>query len=401
MVFAGVDLGFAIADLVAAIADFRLCTGLGICVTAPSVSQIVIKVLGIAKNVLQLAQQTVNLAQYITTKNGNLGITFSSNSGDYAEWLPKAASSIILSPGQIIGVRKGLISLNTNGAERVLVISTSPIILGNNPEAGKESQFEKVAFLGQVPVRVLGKVQSGDYILAGGKNDGLGIAKNAEALSIDDIQNIVGIAWSGSDIEGEKAIKVAVGLTANDLQNIVRKLEKKVNMQVADVNELKKQINANNELLAKLIPGFKAPALSIDAVTPAELVKIAGNTPVQVNTNSQITSSTGISFKKGNTNTAKVNEVTNEIIKYVASKIDKPELERYPEMNDELIGKIIEWGSVLAKENSKEFAPNANTDVLLQKINNDPEFKSFLYSKIRETYQQRVTEQKQMIQQRK
>ncbi len=46
--------------------------------------------------------------------------------------------------------------------------------------------------MGQVPTWVKGEVLIGDFILASGNNDGIGIAKSPEALTIEDIPNIVG-----------------------------------------------------------------------------------------------------------------------------------------------------------------------------------------------------------------
>ena len=49
--------------------------------------------------------------------------------------------------------------------------------------------------MGQVPVRVIGKVAIGDYVLASGNNDGLAIAKAADQIQWEDYKKIVGIAW--------------------------------------------------------------------------------------------------------------------------------------------------------------------------------------------------------------
>jgi hypothetical protein len=62
------------------------------------------------------------------------------------------------------------------GAERMMVVSSHPIVLGNMPEPGKERLYEKVAFLGQVNVKVIGVVEAGDYIVATGRHDGCAMA---------------------------------------------------------------------------------------------------------------------------------------------------------------------------------------------------------------------------------
>ncbi|MDZ7765197.1 MAG: hypothetical protein U5K00_12340 [Melioribacteraceae bacterium] len=81
-----------------------------------------------------------------------------------------------ISSGDIVGINGGKISKNTSRAEYISVVSTSPIILGNMPIKEIETHFEKVAFMGQVPVKVIGIVKTGDYILPSGLNDGVGIA---------------------------------------------------------------------------------------------------------------------------------------------------------------------------------------------------------------------------------
>ncbi|MCB0785516.1 MAG: hypothetical protein KDC02_15090, partial [Flavobacteriales bacterium] len=63
------------------------------------------------------------------------------------------------SPGDVVGVHGGRISRRTEGAQHVLAISSRPIVLGNMPEEGLEHLYERVGFLGQVPVKVAGPVQ--------------------------------------------------------------------------------------------------------------------------------------------------------------------------------------------------------------------------------------------------
>jgi hypothetical protein len=151
------------------------------------------------------------------------GITYGSKGADYAEWLPRIDDDDLLLLGQIVGVYAGKISLNTEGADQVLVISSKPIVLGNMPDKGKEDLYEKVAFMGQVPVWVRGNVEVGDYILASGDNDGIGMAVSPDHMKIEDIQRIVGKAWSGSNNSKLGLINVAIGLNRNDITNIVLK----------------------------------------------------------------------------------------------------------------------------------------------------------------------------------
>ena len=84
-------------------------------------------------------------------------------------------------------------SRETSNADHVLVVSMSPIILGNVPQDQPESHFEKIAFLGQVPIRINGPVKKGDYILPSGENDGTGFAVSPEEISLSQVPRIVAL----------------------------------------------------------------------------------------------------------------------------------------------------------------------------------------------------------------
>jgi hypothetical protein len=64
---------------------------------------------------------------------GSSGIQLISGSADFAEYLLKQNVHAALEPGDVVGLRAGRVSKNTVGAERVLVVSTSPIVLGARP----------------------------------------------------------------------------------------------------------------------------------------------------------------------------------------------------------------------------------------------------------------------------
>ena len=129
-----------------------------------------------------------------------VGVAFASGSGDYAEYLPKLNPLQEMEAGQIVGIQQGKISFNTADADNLFVISTQPIVLGNEPEENKD-HYEKAAFLGQVPVWVQGPVQAGDFILPSGNFDGFGIAIHQEKASAADLANLVGIAWESQEEE--------------------------------------------------------------------------------------------------------------------------------------------------------------------------------------------------------
>ncbi len=179
-----------------------------------------------------------------------IGVTYATGAGDYAEWLERAQGVRDLGYGEIVGVAGGIISLNTEVAEVVKVVSRRPILLGNTPQPGQEAAFEQVAFIGQVPVRVAGAVEAGDYILPSGNNDGFGIAVHPKDMKSGDYARIVGVAWESAD--GDMPfhyINTAVGINSNDLTQKVDVLNRRVENILAYL-EGKSPLLEDNELEA-------------------------------------------------------------------------------------------------------------------------------------------------------
>jgi hypothetical protein len=202
IVAAGVNIGFSALP--------NACAGVGAVACPPEPSVVAI---AIAEEILAIA----NLAAYNVFILENLGVTYQSGSADYAEWLERKDASERIYSGDIVGVIGGKISKNTSYAEQYLVISTKPAILGNMPMDGTEDRYEKVAFMGQIPVKVRGQVLIGDYILPSGLNDGTGIAVSPNQISAEQYSKIVGIACSAA-AGGDKFsfINLPMGLNAND-----------------------------------------------------------------------------------------------------------------------------------------------------------------------------------------
>jgi hypothetical protein len=89
--------------------------------------------------------------------------------------------------------------------------------------------MEKVAFMGQIPVKVRGVVLTGDYILPSELHDGTGIAVSPNKITAEQYRKIVGVAWSNSFIEkGVSFVNMAIGLNSNDVSTLVAKQEKKI-----------------------------------------------------------------------------------------------------------------------------------------------------------------------------
>ncbi len=154
----------------------------------------------------------------------NIGVSFATGNGDYAEYVLRSPGSSQLFPGQVVGIKDGMVTLNTQNADYYRVVSTAPAVLGNMPQPQDKADFEAVAFMGQVPVNVAGAVEVGDFILPSGNNDGTGIAVHPEDMKIGDYQKIIGVAWTAADFAPLNLINVAIGINSNDLGQELNRL---------------------------------------------------------------------------------------------------------------------------------------------------------------------------------
>jgi|GEM_PF-6981974 len=147
------------------------------------------------------------------------GVEFAGPGNDYAEWLQQASESEAIGPGDVVAVRAGRIALDTTGADQVMVVSTAPIVTGNRPfedEKGGIVGWQKVAFIGQAPVRVLGPVTAGDLLIPSGLHDGTAIAIHPASIAPDQLTQVLGVAWETSDDAREKPVTAAVGIDQAD-----------------------------------------------------------------------------------------------------------------------------------------------------------------------------------------
>ena len=242
MVSAGADIGGESSAV-------STCAGNGVCVSVPVPSLIALSIANMVLAVVNFGEAVAGtVATGIEVSNvhaawnkfsnavnsslqNDMGVTYQSGAGDYAEWLPKDKPSDKFECGQGVGVRQGRISLNTENADHVFVISTLPVVLGNVPESIVD--YEKVAFLGQVPVNVIGQVNYGDFIVASDNSDGIAIAKREYDLTSSDFPNVIGVAWEESKSPKLKKINTAIGMNyglakaAEAIEDQVERAERK------------------------------------------------------------------------------------------------------------------------------------------------------------------------------
>ncbi|MBR9914565.1 MAG: hypothetical protein GYB32_07015 [Algicola sp.] len=189
---------------------------------------------------VQSFTQGIQLSAYILYNEINKGVAFESGGADYAEWLKKYDRDETFTFGDVVGVRGGEISKSFDTAEQFMVVSQNPMVIGAMPPEVNEGDYKEIAFLGQIPVKVIGKVNKGDYILPSGNLDGLAMAVSPDAMKALDYKRIVGVAWEASKGDAMFSyINTAVGINSNDMSNVINQMQQVMNQMqnaLADVN---------------------------------------------------------------------------------------------------------------------------------------------------------------------
>ncbi len=198
-----------------------------------------------AGNIFEAANSTD--IEFRVESSGNVFCdgSFTGGGADYAEWLERADYEEVLEAGDVVGVRGGRITKDLTGAEQILVISSNPALVGNAAGAEESARdgFEVTAFLGQVPVKVLGAVASGDFLVPSGRDDGTAVAVAPTALDFDDLGRVFAVAWEGSDAEGMHLVNAAVGLDqAAAVEALVGRLHAELERRDAAVADLGAQV---------------------------------------------------------------------------------------------------------------------------------------------------------------
>lgn len=190
------------------------------------------------------------------------GVTFESGAGDYAEWLERADHNEKINVGDVVGVIGGKITKNTEDVSQLMVASWNPCVLGNTPEEGMEQFSNKVAFMGQVPVKVNCCVKKGDYMVPDGHNLGYAKAISPENITEDQFDNVLGVAWEDAPNYGAKFVKIAVGLKPDEMVKVIQDQAQKLSQLSAKVAEL--------DALQKMVDNIKD---SLNPTHPAKYSK--------------------------------------------------------------------------------------------------------------------------------
>jgi hypothetical protein len=180
------------------------------------------------------------------------GVTYGSKGADYAEWLERSDPKEDIKWGQIVGVRSGKISKTIKGAEQVMVVSRAPVVLGNQPPAEVVDNYERVAFMGQVPVVVRGRVHAGDYIIDSGQNDGTGVAVATADLTSEHLDRVVGRAWEDSKNDIVGFVNVVVGVNHEATTSVLARQAARIDEQAQRQAAMKADNDSLRSELAQL-----------------------------------------------------------------------------------------------------------------------------------------------------
>jgi hypothetical protein len=102
--------------------------------------------------------------------------------------------------------------------------------LGNIPSADKENLGNNIAFMGQIPVKIMGPVVTGDYIVGNGVIKGYGVAIHPENMTVEDFKFAVGRSWASNTDSGPKLVNTVVGVHNGDFIHILKKIQDKFNL---------------------------------------------------------------------------------------------------------------------------------------------------------------------------
>lgn len=183
-------------------------------------------------------------------QGNNAGIVLAGPGNDFAEWLPRLYEYEDIEAGDIIGLKDGAVTKNTDQAARIMVVSTSPIVRGNDPGEALRESYEQIAFVGQALVKVRGPVMAGDYILASGLHDGTGIGVPPNEVTPDQSRRMVGQAMEGSNQDGIKRIRVMIGHVHAD--PALRWFENELAAKQAQIESLEVRLTATMQQLKAL-----------------------------------------------------------------------------------------------------------------------------------------------------
>lgn len=120
------------------------------------------------------------------------------------------------------------------------------------PAEGKNFQGNNIAFMGQVPVKMVGPVTTGDYIIGQSNTPGYGIAKHPNKMTIDDFKNAVGRSWVTDETDEPKMVNTVVGVHNNNFVNIIKELKERTDKNEERLKTIENRLNMPGLLKSKI-----------------------------------------------------------------------------------------------------------------------------------------------------
>jgi len=180
-------------------------------------------------------------------KIGKIGVEYSSGNGDYAEWLERLNPDEVIGTGDIVAVKGGKITKDLTGAEQIMAVSHHPIVLGNVPSKEKTFLGNNIAFMGQIPVKVMGPVKAGDYIVAKCDIPGYGVAVDPLNMRVEDYKLAVGRSWTTDAKNGLKMVNTVVGVHNNNFLDLIKELKEKTEENDSRLKAIEAKLNITSD----------------------------------------------------------------------------------------------------------------------------------------------------------
>jgi hypothetical protein len=132
--------------------------------------------------------------------------------------------------------------------------------------------------MGQTLVKVMGVVAKGDYILPSGRADGLGIAVSPSEIRVEQLADVVGVAWGHGGVPGRLGlVNVAVGLRPVEMTRFVAGQQVALESLREDYASANREIARLRSELATMQASFGEVRELAERLESMQAVRVAGN----------------------------------------------------------------------------------------------------------------------------
>ncbi len=103
--------------------------------------------------------------------------------------------------------------------------------------------------MGQIPVKVMGPINSGDYIVAKSDVPGYGIGVSPDKMTVEDFQMTVGRSWNQDLRSGPKMVNTLIGVHNVDYIKILQRYESRMMNTEARLMDLEAKVDVISDLI--------------------------------------------------------------------------------------------------------------------------------------------------------